>query len=179
MVVHQVAQLLLPALLAVVERPGEFEAGVRRRALGIAHSMAAMLATVRGTGGGAGKRTAASVEPLLDAWFPSFLAILRQPTTAHVGLLSMPLAMSFSPEQLAAKRARHLSAGSSRPCMECRVSGCVPDSAQPLCLYLCLWPKQGFTCPTRVSQPPAEQKRHLAPVPARSDFDLAGPCVRF
>ena len=31
-------QLLLPALLAVMERPGEFEPGVRRRALGIAHS---------------------------------------------------------------------------------------------------------------------------------------------
>ena len=84
------AQLLLPGLLAVVERPDEFGAGVRRRALGIAHSMAVMLATVRGAGGrGVGKSgTTGSVEPLLDAWFPSFLAILRQPTTAHVGLLS-------------------------------------------------------------------------------------------
>ena len=87
MKIAQVAQLLLPALLAVVERPGEFEPGVRRRALGIAHSMAAMLATVRGGGGGGGggRRAAAGAEPLLDAWFPAFLAVLGQPTTAHVG----------------------------------------------------------------------------------------------
>ena len=43
----QVARVLLPALLAIVERPAEFEAGVRRRALGIAHGLAVMLATLQ------------------------------------------------------------------------------------------------------------------------------------
>ena len=43
----QVARVLLPALLAIVQRPAESEAGVRRRALGIAHSLTVVLATLQ------------------------------------------------------------------------------------------------------------------------------------
>lgn len=77
----QVAQVLFPALLAIVSSPGEYGPSVRRRALQIVHSMAVMLAGVRSS---IDRESSAAIAALLDAWFQPFCAILSQPTTAHV-----------------------------------------------------------------------------------------------
>ncbi|BDA48104.1 Importin-9 [Coccomyxa sp. Obi] len=78
--VLQVAQVLFPALLAIVNSPAEYGATVRRRALQIAHSMAVMLAGIQGN---ADRDSSKAIGTLLDAWFQPLCVMLSQPTTAH------------------------------------------------------------------------------------------------
>lgn len=87
----QVAQVLFPALLAIVNTPAEYGATVRRRALQIAHSMAVMLAGIQGN---ADRDSSKAIGTLLDAWFQPLCVMLSQPTTAHVQILLLPLPYS-------------------------------------------------------------------------------------
>lgn len=84
----QVAQVLFPALLAIVNSPAEYGATVRRRALQIAHSMAIMLAGIQGN---ADRDSSKAIGALLDAWFQPLCVMLSQPTTAHVQNPIFPL----------------------------------------------------------------------------------------
>lgn len=78
----QAAQVLLPALLAIVSSPGEYGAGVRRRALQIVHDVGVILASMQSSL--PHKQSSKAIAALLDAWFQPFCAILGQPVTLHV-----------------------------------------------------------------------------------------------
>ena len=83
----QVARVLFPALLAIVNSPSEYGATVRRRALQIAHSMAVMLAGIQGN---ADRDSSRAIGSLLDAWFQPLCVMLSQSTSAHVQTLLPP-----------------------------------------------------------------------------------------
>lgn len=78
----QVAQVLFPALLAIVSSPEEYSTGVRRRALQIVHDMEVTLATMQGSM--PDKQSSKAIATLLEAWVQPICVILGQPTTLHV-----------------------------------------------------------------------------------------------
>ena len=77
----QVAQVLLPGLL-VIASSQEYRAGMRRRALSIAHSLANSLSSKQSP---TDKDTRRGLGILLEAWMNPICAILREPISGQVG----------------------------------------------------------------------------------------------
>ena len=76
----QVAQVLLPGLL-VIASSQEYGAGVRRKALSIAHSLANFLSSKQSP---TDKDTRRGLGNLLEAWMAPVCAILREPISGQV-----------------------------------------------------------------------------------------------
>ena len=76
----QVAQVLLPGLL-VIASGQEYAAGVRRKALSIAHSLAYSLS---GKQTPTDKDTLRGLATLLEAWLAPICGILREPISGQV-----------------------------------------------------------------------------------------------
>lgn len=81
----QVAQVLLPGLL-VIASGQEYAAGVRRKALSIAHSLAYSLSSKQTP---TDKDTSHGLATLLEAWLAPICAILREPISGQVGIASL------------------------------------------------------------------------------------------
>lgn len=76
----QVAQVLLPGLL-VIASSQEYGAGVRRKALSIAHSLANALSSKQSP---TDKATRHGLGNLLEAWMAPVSALLREPISGQV-----------------------------------------------------------------------------------------------
>ena len=76
----QVAQVLLPGLL-VIASGQEFAAGLRRKALSIAHSLAHSLSSKQTP---TDKDTWRGLAALLEAWMAPICATLREPISGQV-----------------------------------------------------------------------------------------------
>ena len=81
----QVAQVLLPGLL-VIASGQEYAAGVRRKALSIAHSLAYSLSSKQTP---THKDTSRGLAELLEAWMAPICAILREPISGQVWVVSL------------------------------------------------------------------------------------------
>lgn len=81
----QVAQVLLPGLLVIASDQG-FAAGVRRKALSIAHSLAHSLSSKQTP---TDKDTWRGLATLLEAWMAPICAILQEPISGQVWAASL------------------------------------------------------------------------------------------
>ncbi len=123
----QVAQVLLPGLL-VIASSQEYRAGMRRRALSIAHSLANSLSSKQSP---TDKDTRRGLGILLEAWMNPICAILQEPISGQVGRFLAPAFCCIM--RLSGALSRCISDGG----IFCEVSQCGTNSFHTLAARVC------------------------------------------